>query len=53
VYAGLPFVPAHAAPKLRLVGKRVTAGEGETERNPRARSARLRIAERIPMDLAA
>jgi len=53
VYAGLPFVPAHAAPKLKLVGKRVTAGESEIERNPRARSARLRVAERNPVDLAA
>ena len=52
-YAGLPFVPAHAAPKLKLVGKRVTAGESEIERNPRARSARLRVAERNPVDLAA
>jgi 16S rRNA (cytosine1402-N4)-methyltransferase len=47
VYAGLPFVPAHAAPKLRLVGKAIQADSEETARNPRARSARLRVAERL------
>jgi 16S rRNA (cytosine1402-N4)-methyltransferase len=53
VYAGLPFVPAHAAPKLRLVGKAIQADDEETAHNPRARSARLRIAERLIEGLAA
>jgi 16S rRNA (cytosine1402-N4)-methyltransferase len=53
VYAGLPFVPAHAAPKLRLVGKAIQADSEETARNPRARSARLRVAERLNEELAA
>ena len=53
VYAGLPFVPAHAAPKLRLVGKSIQADSAETARNPRARSARLRVAERLNGGLAA
>jgi 16S rRNA (cytosine1402-N4)-methyltransferase len=53
VYAGLPFVPAHAAPKLRLVGKAIQADDEETARNPRARSARLRVAERLNEGLAA
>ena len=53
VYAGLPFVPAHAAPKLKLVGKSVEADEKEIAGNPRARSARLRIAERLNEGLAA
>jgi len=53
VYAGLPFVPAHAAPKLRLVGKAIQADSEETARNPRARSARLRVAERLQEGLAA
>jgi 16S rRNA (cytosine1402-N4)-methyltransferase len=53
MYAGLPFVPAHAAPKLRLVGKAVEADGDETARNPRARSARLRVAERLSEGVAA
>jgi 16S rRNA (cytosine1402-N4)-methyltransferase len=53
VYAGLPFVPAHAAPKFRLVGKAVQAEPEEIARNPRARSARLRVAERLSEGLAA
>ena len=53
VYAGLPFVPAHAAPKLRLVGKAIQADSEETARNPRARSARLRVAELLNEGLAA
>ena len=47
VYAGLPFIPAHARPTLRLVGGSVQADADETARNPRARSARLRVAERV------
>jgi len=53
VYAGLPFVPAHAAPKLRLVGKAIQADSEETARNPRSRSARLRVAERLDEGMAA
>jgi 16S rRNA (cytosine1402-N4)-methyltransferase len=47
VYAGLPEVPVHARPKLRRVGKAIHTGEVEIKRNPRARSAILRIAERL------
>ncbi len=47
VYAGLPEVPVHARPKLRRVGKAIHTGEAEIKRNPRARSAILRIAERL------
>jgi 16S rRNA (cytosine1402-N4)-methyltransferase len=52
-YAGLPDVPPHARPRLKRVGKLVRPGEAELERNPRARSARLRIAERTPLEQAA
>jgi len=48
-YAGLPSVPAHARPRLRLVGRLVRPGPDEIGSNPRARSARLRIAEREPI----
>jgi 16S rRNA (cytosine1402-N4)-methyltransferase len=47
VYAGLPDVPAHARPRLRLVGGATMAGEAEVAQNPRARSAVLRVAERV------
>ena len=47
VYAGLPDVPPHARPRLRRVGAAVRAGEAEVAANPRARSAVLRIAERL------
>lgn len=46
-YAGLPNPPLAARPTLRLVGKLVRPTEAEIDRNPRARSARLRIAERL------
>lgn len=46
-YAGLPDVPPHARPKLALVGRLVRPSAEEVERNPRARSARLRVAERL------
>jgi 16S rRNA (cytosine1402-N4)-methyltransferase len=47
VYAGLPEVPVHARPRLRRVGKAVHPQDEEVRRNPRARSAILRIAERL------
>jgi 16S rRNA (cytosine1402-N4)-methyltransferase len=47
VYAGLPDVPAHARPKLRRVGKAIHPTEREVAANPRARSAVLRVAERV------
>ena len=47
VYAGLPDVPAHARPKLRRIGKAIHPSEQEVAANPRARSAVMRVAERV------
>ena len=46
-YRGLPNVPAEHRARLALVGKPQVADDAEIERNPRSRSARLRIAERL------
>lgn len=46
-YRGLPSVPAEARPTFRLIGKPISATADELAANVRARSARLRIAERI------
>ncbi len=46
-YRGMPNVPKEHQPLFKLIGKLVVATEVEIEQNPRARSARLRIAERI------
>jgi 16S rRNA (cytosine1402-N4)-methyltransferase len=53
MYAGLPDIPPHARPTLRLVGKSVEPDASEIASNPRARSARLRVAERLPQGIAA
>lgn len=46
-YRGLPDVPDEFRPRLRLVGKAIAASAEEIVANPRARSARLRVAERL------
>ena len=53
MYAGLPDIPAHVRPSLRLVGRSIEPEQIEIDRNPRARSARLRVAQRLPQELAA
>jgi 16S rRNA (cytosine1402-N4)-methyltransferase len=53
VYAGLPDIPPHARPSLRLVGKSIEPDAAEIVANPRARSARLRVAERLSEGIAA
>jgi 16S rRNA (cytosine1402-N4)-methyltransferase len=53
MYAGLPAIPTHARPKLKLVGKSVEADADECSGNPRARSARLRVAVRLDEGIAA
>jgi len=44
--AGLPQLPAAAAPRLRRIGRKRRAGAEEIRANPRARSALLRVAEK-------
>jgi 16S rRNA (cytosine1402-N4)-methyltransferase len=43
----LPVPQSALSPRLRLIGKAIRAGEEEVAGNPRARSAVLRIAERL------
>lgn len=47
VYAGLPVIPERVQPVLALVGRKYRASAQEIERNARARSAVLRVAEKI------
>jgi len=46
-FAGLPQIPASAQPRLKRVGRKIRPGQDEVSRNPRARSALLRVAEKI------
>ncbi|MEM1262319.1 MAG: 16S rRNA (cytosine(1402)-N(4))-methyltransferase RsmH [Pseudomonadota bacterium] len=46
-YRGLPDIPPAYRPTLRPIGKLIRAAESEVDENPRARSARLRVAERM------
>jgi 16S rRNA (cytosine1402-N4)-methyltransferase len=47
VWRGLPAMPESARPALRPVGKARRADAAEVRANPRARSAVLRVAERL------
>jgi 16S rRNA (cytosine1402-N4)-methyltransferase len=46
-YRGMPSVPPEYRPKLKPVGKLIEATAAEIAANRRARSARLRVAERL------
>ena len=46
-YRGMPDVPAEHQPPMRLIGKAIAPTDAEIAANVRARSARLRIAERL------
>ena len=46
-YRGLPNIPEEFHPRLKSIGKVVGASEQEIAANVRARSARLRVAERL------
>jgi 16S rRNA (cytosine1402-N4)-methyltransferase len=46
-YRGMPSVPVEFLPPMKTIGKVVKASDQESAENPRARSARLRIAERL------
>ncbi|MFM7785215.1 MAG: 16S rRNA (cytosine(1402)-N(4))-methyltransferase RsmH, partial [Gammaproteobacteria bacterium] len=45
--AGAPGLPASMQPRLRAIGRAIRAGDAEVAANPRARSAVLRVAERL------
>jgi 16S rRNA (cytosine1402-N4)-methyltransferase len=47
MFAGLPHVPPQARAKLRRIGRAVHPSAEEIAANPRARSAVLRVAERV------
>jgi 16S rRNA (cytosine1402-N4)-methyltransferase len=44
---GLPVIPEGARPRLQLIGRKLRPQPAELARNPRARSALLRVAERL------
>ena len=49
-FAKLPFLPEEYAPKFKVICKGITASQEELAENNRARSARLRVIERIKSD---
>jgi 16S rRNA (cytosine1402-N4)-methyltransferase len=48
VFDRLPVLPPAVRPTLRIVGKKLRPDAAEIARNPRARSALMRVAERLP-----
>jgi 16S rRNA (cytosine1402-N4)-methyltransferase len=47
VWKGLPNAPLHAQPRLKAIRGAIHAGADEVAANPRARSAVLRVAEKV------
>ncbi len=47
MWRGMPNIPEAARPRLSLIGKAIRASENELSENVRARSAVLRIAEKV------
>ena len=47
VWRGMPGAPESSLPRIVLAGRAIRAGAAEVAANPRARSATLRIAERV------
>jgi 16S rRNA (cytosine1402-N4)-methyltransferase len=45
--AGLPLVPPAARARLKLIGRKCRPSDDEIRRNPRSRSALLRVAEKL------
>ena len=45
--ARLPVIPLAAEPRFKIVGRKTRPADHEIARNPRARSAMLRVAERV------
>jgi 16S rRNA (cytosine1402-N4)-methyltransferase len=45
--ASLPVVPPQLTPRLKLIGRKLRPSKDEVARNPRARSALLRVAEKL------
>ena len=46
-FLDLPALPPGAQPRLKLIGRKSRPSEAEVKRNPRARSALLRVAEKV------
>ena len=44
---GLPVTVDMLTPRLRIIGKAIEPSDEEVAANPRARSARLRVAEKL------
>ncbi|MEM7276706.1 MAG: 16S rRNA (cytosine(1402)-N(4))-methyltransferase RsmH [Pseudomonadota bacterium] len=46
-YRGLPDIPAEHQPRMQPIGKLIRSSEKQIQANPRARSVRMRVAEKV------